>query len=200
MKKKAIFGGTFDPIHFGHISLADAAVKEIGLDELLFMPNNISPFKISEDVAAPESRCDMIELVLPRNKCFSLSRYELDRKGVSYTYDTLCAFRKRADTKFYFVLGFDSIMTLNTWYKGEQIISEFAIIAGRRPGTDTVEANEMIEMYRKEFDAEITVLDIDTPDVSAMEIREAITENKCTDRLIPLEVKEYINKNGLYRY
>lgn len=200
MSKKAIFGGTFDPIHFGHIALADAAVKETSLDELFFMPNNVSPFKISDDVAAPEKRCDMIELILKMNDRFRLSRYELEKKGVSYTYDTLKAFGGHEDDEIYFVLGFDSLIDLDTWYKGDHIIREFKIIAGRRPGVDNSEGNEKISLYRTKYDADITVLDIKTPDVSATEIREAVAGHRDTDKLIPSEVKEYIKRNGLYGY
>ena len=199
MKYRAIFGGTFDPVHYGHIALAEAAIEEAGLEELIFMPNYISPFKSKDNVTPAEQRCDMLELVIRRNAKFSLSRYELEKEGMSYTYDTLRDFRRKGE-RMCFVLGFDSLIAVETWHRGADILREYPLIAARRPGTDSMAGMKMIGAYRKRYGADITLLDVNTPDASATEIRKMIAEGVSTSSILPPEVKEYIDKNGLYRY
>ncbi len=198
-KKIAIFGGSFDPIHIGHLRLADAAVRELGIDKLLLMPNCISPFKLDHEVTATEDRVEMVRRVLPYNEAFDISLYEVNRAEPSYTIDTLKHFKDEFGFTPYFILGFDSVLDLDRWYQGTEIISNYPLITGRRPGTGDEAGFLKIEEYRKIYDADITVLDIEPFDASSTEIRELIRNEESTDGLLTPEVQEYIRKHGLYR-
>ena len=110
--KYGLFGGSFDPIHIGHIRLAEAAVRELKLDRMIFMPNYISPFKLNQGVTPAADRIRMIETVLPMNPAFELSEFEVRREGPSYTFDTLDYFNSEYDGTLYFILGYDSIMSI----------------------------------------------------------------------------------------
>lgn len=198
MDRLAIFGGTFDPIHLGHINLAAGAVEECGLDRLLFMPNRISPFKTEKKVTPGEIRCQMIETVIHYNKAFGISRYEIEKEEPSYTYETLSYFRRLTDSKIYFILGFDSITQIDTWYRGPDILKEYSLIAGYRPKSDSEAGLIRIEEYSEKYDADIHVLNTEPFDASSTEIREAVAAGRDIDDFVPLEISEFIKKNGLY--
>jgi nicotinate-nucleotide adenylyltransferase len=199
-KKFAIYGGSFDPIHVGHVALADAAVREIGLDKLIFMPAFISPFKMKATASAGKVRCDMIKAVLPLNDAFCLSEYELNKGGeASYTIETLRYFDSLTDDILYFVLGFDSILFLDKWYKGEEILRDYPLITARRPDTDDSEGMRVIDGFRKKYGAEIHVLDMAPVDAASSEIREIVKNGGSITGLVTKEVEKYIAENKLYR-
>ena len=159
----AIYGGSFDPVHIGHIALADCAAAECGLDEIIFMPAYISPFKQDRKVTRGEDRLAMLETVLDFNPAFRVSDYELRKGGPSYTIETLRHFRSMVDGDLHFVLGFDSVVQVDKWYEGEEILRDFPLITVRRNDTDDAEGYVRIERFRKEFGADITVLDMEPP-------------------------------------
>ena len=111
----AIYGGTFDPFHRAHYEMAYAAVKELGLQELIFMPAYVSPFKQGKDVSEGNIRADMISRILHYNEAFRLSRYEITLEKPSYTIETLGHWKNILDGKLYFLLGIDSLVELDTW-------------------------------------------------------------------------------------
>lgn len=200
-RKLAVFGGSFDPIHIGHLKLAKAAVKEMDIDELIFMPNYISPFKLESEAASASDRLSMIELNLKYDDTFSISRFEVDREGPSYTINTLEHFNTIIDegTELYFVLGFDSVLTIDTWYHGEDILRNFKLITGRRPGTADEAGLSKIEDYAKKYNAEITVLNLDPFEAASSDIRARIRDGRSTDGILLPEVREYIDEHSLYR-
>ena len=195
----AIYGGSFDPIHIGHVALADSAVKECGIDKLIFMPAYMSPFKLDRKVTAGRDRCGMIERVLKYNKAFCLSRYELNKGGPSYTIHTLRHWSAMLDGKLSFVLGFDSAVQVDTWFKGPEILRNYHLIAARRPDTDTEDGMRKIEFFRREYGADITVLDMEPVDASSTQIRENVREGRPINGMVPPEVEEYIIEHKLYR-
>ncbi len=199
MKKYAIYGGSFDPIHVGHVALADAAVRECGLDKLIFMPAHISPFKQKRKITEGKDRCGMIEAVLPVNKAFCLSRYELTKDGPSYTIETLRHWKSLLDGEFYFVLGFDSVIQLDMWYEGEEILKDYHLITGRRPDTDDLEGLKIVEMFREKYGSDITVLDMEPVDASSTMIRRSIQEGKPITGMVPEGVEKYIIEHDLYK-
>ena len=198
-KKYGIYGGSFDPIHIGHAALADSAVRECGLDKLIFMPAFISPFKQDRNVTDGHDRCGMIEAVLKENSAFCLSRYELNRKGPSYTIETLRHWDKLLDGDLCFVLGFDSAVQVDTWYEGEEILRNYNLITARRPDTDFNEGMRIIESFREKYGADITVMDMLPVDASSTNIRNLIKEGKPITGLVPPGVEEYIIEHKLYR-
>ena len=198
-KRYGIYGGSFDPIHIGHVALAENAVRECGLDKLIFMPAYISPFKQDRHVTDGRDRCRMIETVLKTNSAFCLSRYELNKQGTSYTIKTLRHWEKLLDGELFFILGFDSAVQIDTWFEGEEILKNYHLVTARRPDTDYAEGLKKIESFREKYGADIIVLNMIPVDASSTEIRNLIKEGKPLTGLVPSEVEEYIIEHKLYR-
>ena len=198
-KKYGIYGGSFDPIHVGHVALADNAVKECGLDKLIFMPAYISPFKQDSHVTPGHDRCGMIETVLSTNSAFCLSTYELGKTGPSYTIETLKHWRNLLDGELYFILGFDSAVQLDTWYHGKEILTNYHIITARRPDTDYTEGMRIINSFRREYGADIIVMDMEPVDASSTDVRKRVKEGRPITGLVPPGVEDYIIEHQLYK-
>ncbi len=198
-KKYGIYGGSFDPIHIGHVTLAESAVRECGLDKLIFMPAFISPFKQDRKVTDGHDRCGMIEAALKVNSAFCISRYELNKKGTSYTIETLRHWDNLLDGDMYFVLGFDSAVQVDTWYEGEEILRNFHLITARRPDTDYAEGMRILESFREKYGAAITVLEMPPIDASSTNIRNLVKDGKPITGLVPPGVEEYIIEHQLYK-
>ena len=198
-KKYGIYGGSFDPIHIGHVALAESAVRECGLDKLIFMPAYISPFKQDRKVTDGIDRCRMIETILDVNSAFCLSRYELNKKGPSYTVETLRHWRNMLDGELCFILGFDSAVQVDTWYEGPEILKDYHLITGRRRDTDYTEGLKKLESFREKYGAKITVMEMAPVDASSTDVRNLIREGKSLTGLVPPGVEEYIIEHKLYR-
>ncbi|MBE6041936.1 MAG: nicotinate (nicotinamide) nucleotide adenylyltransferase [Clostridiales bacterium] len=199
MRKYAIYGGSFDPIHNGHLTLAESAVRECGLDKLIFMPAHVSPFKQDRTVTDGEDRCRMIETALAENSAFRLSRYELNREGPSYTIETLRHWDSMLDGELCFVLGFDSVVQTDTWYMGEEIIRNYRLITCIRPDTDYDEGMRRIKEFRQKYGANITILKMPPVDISSTDIRERASDGRPLTGLVPEGVEEYIIEHKLYK-
>lgn len=199
MKKVAIYGGSFNPIHLAHVKLADYAVNELELDELYFMPAFISPFKQDKKMAESKDRLAMIESVLDYNPKFKLSDYEIDNENVSYTIKTLDYFSKELDAKLYYVVGFDALLTLDTWYKGEEILSKYSLITAKRPDSSEIEALTKINSFIRKYNSEIHILDMPEIDISSSDIRNRIKDGKSIKELVLPATEEYIIEHNLYR-
>lgn len=195
----AIYGGTFDPIHKGHIALADHAVRECGIDKLIFMPAFISPFKQNRRTAPGKDRAAMIESILGYNKAFCLSRYELGKEGPSYTYDTVMHWKQILNGKLSFILGFDSVIEIDTWYRGEEILKEVSLITARRPYANDSDGWNKIKYYREKFGTETTVLEMAPVDASSTEVRMNVHAGMPISDLVAPEVERYISEHDLYK-
>ena len=198
-KRYAIYGGSFDPIHIGHIKLAESAVRECSLDKLIFMPAYVSPFKQDRKVTDGKDRCGMIKAALSYNTAFCLSTYELRKGGTSYTIETLRYWKDLLGGELYFVLGFDSLVQLDQWYKGEEIIRNYHLITARRPGSDDTAGLKIIDSFRERYRADITLLDMAPVDASSTEIRTRINDGRPISDLVLPGVEEYIIGHDLYR-
>jgi nicotinate-nucleotide adenylyltransferase len=198
-KKYGIYGGSFDPIHIGHVALADSAVRECGLDKLIFMPAYISPFKQDRHVTDGHDRCSMIEAALKVNSAFCISRYELNKKGTSYTVETLRHWNKLLDGELYFILGFDSAVQVDTWYQGREILTDYHLITARRPDTDFERGLKILDSFREKYGAKITVLDMPPVDASSTDIRNLVKMGEPITDLVPPGVEEYIIEHQLYK-
>lgn len=197
--KLGIMGGTFDPIHYGHLMIAEQMRDAFGLHDVLFIPAGNPYFKIGMQGASPEDRYEMTELAVAENKHFFASNIEIERAGVTYTVDTLKALKKfyHNDVSLYFITGADSMATLPTW-KGAQIICDLAeLIATSRYGYNfdlTKEAMNISQLNCKIHYHEVPELAI-----SSTDIRLRIQNNKTVRYLLPDAVNNYILKNKLYR-
>ena len=197
--KYAIFGGSFDPIHRGHVRMADAAVKELSLDKLYFMPNYVSPFKLDQKVTPPDYRVEMIKRVLDYNNAFELSEYEIRREEPSYTIETLEYFTEAYGEGLHFVLGYDSVMTIDKWYRGKEILSRYPLITARRPGTSDGECSAKIEEYRYLYNTDITILELEPFEAASSDIRKMAANGEPIDRYVLPSVEEYIKLHEIYR-
>ncbi len=187
--KIAILGGTFDPVHNGHLVLADTAVKTFGLEEVMFIPAYIPPHKGEGEIADAEDRLAMVKLAIEGNDKFRASRLEINRKNVSYSIDTLSYIKKiyPENTELYFLAGSDSVKTLDTWKGIDKILSMCKFIVGARAGY-TLETK-----YKN-----IEIMPMTPVDISSAEIRKMVRENKDIRGLVPEKVADYIKRYKLY--
>ncbi|MFO7918302.1 MAG: nicotinate-nucleotide adenylyltransferase [Anaerolineae bacterium] len=135
-RRLGIFGGTFDPIHIGHLIVAEEARAHLNLDYVLFVPARVSPLKPEGTLFSPAERLRMVELAIEDNPHFAVSRIDLGREGPSYTVDTLCTIRHELhdEVQLFFIMGADALESLNSWYRPRDIIRMAHIVAISRPG------------------------------------------------------------------
>ena len=201
MHKTGIFGGSFDPVHYGHISLALAAKEEAGLDQVIFVPANLQPFKLEKKVTNGNHRYNMIKLAIKDCEGLSLSSFELDRQELSYTYSTLRHFRdiKDADDRIYFITGTDAFLKIDRWKNADEILSSYSFIIGSRPGYKEKEQGEKTAYIREKYGCDIIVVNNRQIDISSTELREKISAGLDISEYIASDVERYIKENGLYR-
>lgn len=187
--KIGILGGTFNPVHIGHLILAEEVREKVGLDRVIFIPACLPPHKDNSDVAAAGHRFRMVKLAIGSNKNFSVSDVEIKRRGRSYTIDTLKELRKTYSAdELFFITGSDLLNYLDEWKDLSLITEMVKFIVATRPGYPL----EKIPSY-------IATVAIRAVDVSAFEIRACVKEGKSFRYLVPDAVFNYIVKNRLYR-
>lgn len=201
MKRIGILGGTFDPVHYGHIALAEDAVREADLDEVVMIPARIQPFKQDREYASGEDRFRMLALAAGKNDHITVSRYELEQEGVSYTYLTLRHMQKffGEDTRLFFITGTDSFLKIDTWKNAPELLTKYSFIIGTRPGYRQEEYQEALKRITSAFGTEVISMNKTELDISATQIREMVAEGKEITGLLPPEVERYITEHGLYR-
>ncbi|MBE6028582.1 MAG: nicotinate-nucleotide adenylyltransferase [Clostridiales bacterium] len=201
MKRIGILGGTFDPVHYGHIALAEDAVREANLDEVVMIPARIQPFKQDREYASGEDRFNMIALAAGKNDHVTVSRYELEQEGVSYTYLTLRHMQEffGEDTRLFFITGTDSFLKIDTWRNAEELLTKYSYIIGTRPGYRQDEYREALQRITDTYGTEVISMHKTELDISATQIRELVAAGKPIDELVPPEVNRYIEEHGLYR-
>ncbi len=200
MKKIAILGGSFNPIHRGHIMLAEKAYTQFLLDEVWIMPNSGVYYKTAISTTN-ETRNDMIELAIKDYPYMKLSKIEQDRGGVTYTIDTMNYLHKEySSDKFYFIIGGDSLVNLPTWREAASLINSTSIIAAVRDDVDTVMVKELISKYKDTYEAaDISLLVTSNIEVSSSYIRNNFYEDENVKEQLPKAVYDYILNNELYK-
>lgn len=189
IKRIGILGGTFDPIHNGHLITARYVLEKRGLDKIIFIPCNISPHK-TELLSSPSiHRLNMVKLSIENSPYFDLSDFELTKGDISYTYLTLQDLKK-VYSKLELIIGYDNLLVFEKWNYPDEIIKLAKLIVMKRK-TD-------IEEKKNRFFDQAVLLDTPTIEISSTEIRERVRNNKPIDFLVPEKVKEYIYKNKLY--
>ncbi|NPV60344.1 MAG: nicotinate-nucleotide adenylyltransferase [Actinobacteria bacterium] len=204
IKRVGVMGGTFDPIHTGHLVTAEEALHQFGLDEVLFVPSAHPPHKEDRESLDPESRYIMAVIATATNPCFRVSRLELERPGPSYTIDTVRELRRLygPNTEIYFITGADAILEILTWKEPEKLLREALFIAATRPGYDLKRLEESLPEEEKARHAEsprVLVMEIPALAISSTDIRRRVREGRPITYLVPQGVKEFIEKNGFYR-
>lgn len=197
MTKIGIMGGTFDPIHYGHLIAAEEARQGFSLEKVIFVPAKIPPHKIGISMSDPEDRYLMVVLATLDNPFFEVSRVEIDREGVSYSIDTVREIRKnlKSESELFFITGIDIVSDLRSWKEPEELLNLCRFIAVSRAGYST---DLLKKKLPPEFLARIDVLEIPSPPISSTEIRKRVREGKSVRYLVPPLVEAYIKERGLY--
>ncbi|MGE4588352.1 MAG: nicotinate-nucleotide adenylyltransferase [Acidaminococcaceae bacterium] len=199
-KRIGIIGGSFDPIHKGHLETAEFVYQQLGLEKIIFIPAYIAPHKIGMEYALAEHRYQMTLLAIQDNPHFCVSDIELKRKGVSYTYDTIAALHEYYGDGYelYFIIGADSVAELDTWIKVREIMALCTFVAATRPGF-APEVKKVIEYFGELGRTKIKWLNTPEMDISSTDIRQRVQDNCSITGLVPAQVEEYIHQKGLYR-
>lgn len=185
-----ILGGSFNPIHIGHLVLAEEAKEKLNLDKVVFVPAYIPPHKKEEELADPNDRFKMVELAVRGNSSFEVSAFEMDGKAASYSVETLKAFKKKygEDAKLFFITGADSLGELFSWKELDQIFKLSQFIVANRPGYTISNVPTGVD-----------VVTITSLEISSSLIRRKIKEGRSIRYLVPEQVREYVIARRLYK-
>ncbi len=201
-KRIGIMGGSFDPVHMGHLVIAQDAVERLELSEIIFIPAAIPPHKQHIQQVDAEHRMNMLKLALEQDLRFSVSEVELQRGGVSYTIDTVRALKaEQPDVEWVLIVGGDTLVDLHNWYKIDELLKLCEVASFLRPGDASLEAvasKIMLSDTQKERLLD-NVVDAHLIEISSTEIRMRIAEGLSIRYLVPPEVEMYIFEHGLYR-
>ena len=199
--KIGIMGGTFDPIHYGHLSLAKYAVELFHLDEVWFMPNGNPPHKNHGQIESQtKHRVEMVKLAIQKEKHFLLELYEVERKETNYSYLTMEHFQKKYPYhQFYFLIGADSLFTLDKWKCPDRLLKTCTVLAAYRDDTKECEMREKIKYLNQKYNADIRLLNMPDIDISSTEIRERLKLRESIQDLVPETVFNYIQKHELFK-
>ncbi|WP_282925378.1 nicotinate-nucleotide adenylyltransferase [Peptoniphilus genitalis] len=199
MKKYGIFGGSFNPIHYGHLMICEYIKEEMGLDKVIFIPTGNPPHKELE--LSAEDRYEMVRLAISPNPDFEISDIETTRVKKSYTVDTIRELKKiYKEEKLYFLIGLDSLFQLKTWMKIGDLSQEIEFVVALRPGyLDREEINKEIDFLRENFGTKINLIKTPLYEISSTDLRDRIREGKSLRYLIPKKVLDYIEESGFYK-
>ena len=199
--KIGIMGGTFDPIHNGHLMLGEYARDLFELDAIWFMPNGNPPHKVSDSIATQtKHRVEMVRRAIASKKGFELQLYEVVRKEVNYSYLTMEHFKEAyPEDEFYFIIGADSLFSLERWVHPERLVKTCVILAAYRDGKNTKEMDKQITYLNRKYDADIRLLKTPNVDISSTDIRQRLKKGLPVDNMIPESVYEYIQAHHLFR-
>jgi nicotinate-nucleotide adenylyltransferase len=206
-----IFGGTFDPVHIGHLRVAEEIRESFFLDRVYFVPAYIPPHKQDKQISGIDQRVEMLRIAIRNNPFLSLSEMEVRRGGVSYSIETVEAFEKRHDNVF-FIIGLDAFLEIHTWRRYMDLFSSTSFIIMLRPLDRTVSGFDILP---EDVRSGVTRIDDSTLqhdsgkriylhrvtqlDISSTKIRDALKNDKSIKYLVPDRVERFINKRGLYR-
>jgi nicotinate-nucleotide adenylyltransferase len=192
-----VMGGTFDPIHYGHLVTAEAALWKFSLDEVVFVPTGHPWMKERQLVTPAEHRYLMTVIATASNPRFSVSRIEVERDGPTYAVDTLQELRRKAEEELelYFITGADAILEIFQWKDPDEVLSMAHFIAATRPGYDIAR----LEKAAPATHPKISVMDIPALAISSTDVRRRVREGEPIRYLVPEGVHAYIHKMGLYR-
>jgi nicotinate-nucleotide adenylyltransferase len=189
-------GGTFDPIHYGHLVTAEEAVVQFGLDEVVFVPTGRPWMKADQVVSPSEDRYLMTVVATASNPRFSVSRVDIDREGPTYTVDTLRQLAdEHPDAELYFITGADAIVEIFDWKDPEDVLALAHFIAATRPGYDLARFAAAAPTQHPR----VSTMDIPALAISSSDIRARVKEGRAIRYLLPAGVKAYIEKQALYR-
>ncbi|MDR2157114.1 MAG: nicotinate-nucleotide adenylyltransferase [Clostridiales Family XIII bacterium] len=199
MNKIGIFGGTFDPVHNGHLLLAEEVLEQADLDKVLFMPTRIQPFKQDLRVSSAEDRLGMLSVAVNGNDALGITEVETERREVSYTIHSL--YRLRAmlgeEAEVCFIVGSDMFPNMDKWYRAGELLREFPVVVGLRPGSDG-RVGDCARRLAAEYGADVVTVRNRMFDVSSTDIKARVRMGRSIRYLVPDGVREYIYAAKLY--
>lgn len=199
MQKIGIMGGTFNPIHYAHLTLAEFAKEQFAFDKVMFLPSKKPAHKSNKELADDNHRFNMVELAIQNNEGFYVSDIEFKREGSTFTIDTIRFLTENSkDTEYYFIIGGDSLFNFEKWRSAGEILKLCHLAAAARGEYDILDVKNKINELNSKYDADIQYLSIPGMDISSSRIRERLSNNKTVRYLIPDGVIEYIQKFNLY--
>lgn len=198
MSKIGLFGGTFDPVHYGHISLANRVLNEFSLDEIIFIPSGNPPHKAEKNVTEKQHRFNMVQLAVSDSPQFSVSDYELNNDRLNYSYITISHFKEEnPKDEIYFIVGGDSFRDFPSWKNYRTLISLCAFIVVPRPGV--APAGYFKNFHGDEAPPRVFFLSGFSCGISSTSIRRLLADGGIIKGLVPQSVEQYIKTNNLYR-
>jgi len=197
IRRVGLLGGTFDPVHFGHLRLAEEAREAAQLDQVLFIPAARSPFKPDRSLTEAHHRYVMLQLAIGTNLAFDVSDIELRRCGISYTIDTVRQLSEQMpDAQLFLIMGLDSLAEFPRWRESGQIVRLCSLLVGARPG---YEANPILAQLPEAIRAAVRLIPSVSLDISATQLRTFAREGRTLRYLTPDDVIEYIRNHQLYK-
>lgn len=197
-----IFGGTFDPIHLGHLILAEQCRQQARLDQVLIIPAALPPHKREQAVSSFAQRVEMVTLAIAGNPAFRVDELEKDRVGPSYTVDTLAQLRQaRPGDDLFFLLGSDSLRDFPTWYQPQRILELAELLVVERPDFPAISPADLRAALGLEASFELRYQIVRSPliELSSRDLRQYLAEGRSVRYMIPRAVEAYIDDKGLYR-
>lgn len=198
-KRIGIMGGTFNPIHNGHLVIAENAREQYSLDQVMFIPTGHSPLRHKQQITDAVHRCEMVSLAIADNPWFVLNQIEIQSSETSYTFLTIKKLKQNyKNSDLYFILGADSLFDFQTWKNPDLILRNCKILAAYRKHQRQEEFFQYIAYLNKKYPDKFYPLDTPSLEVSSQEIRRRTQERQTIRYLVPKEVEAYIRKNKLY--
>lgn len=200
MKRIGLFGGTFNPVHIGHIKIADDARKKLKLNKVIFIPTGVPPHKSTKDICSILDRLKMVKLAISKNKYFEVSKTEIKSKEKSYSIETISKFKRRYgyNTKFFFLLGIDAMFEISTWKKAREVVKLCTFACLNRPCYSVKKLKRKLLKEGFGLDKDFIYLKVPSLKISSTEIRSRIKLGLPAKNMLPLEVEKYIRRKGLY--
>lgn len=197
----AILGGTFDPIHYGHLAAAETVRERLNCQKVIFIPSGDPPHKKGRVLTDSIHRYKMTELAVRSNPNFEVSNIEINRSGYTYTLDTIKELNNfyGKGIELFFITGADALLEIETWYKVEELLQLCSFVAVTRPGYDKLELEQKLQYLQSNYDSKLFIIDVPGLKISSSELRDRIIEGSSIKYLVPEAVEQYIYNQELYR-
>ncbi len=200
-KRYAIMGGTFDPIHFGHLAAAEAVRENLYCQKVIFIPSGNPPHKTGRILTPSIHRYAMTSQAVSTNPYFEVSDIEMNRNGYTYTLDTIKELKTLygEDIELLFITGADALLEIETWYKVDELLTQCSFVAVTRPGYDKTRLEQKLSELQSKYSGVFFIVDVPGLNISSTDIRNRIINHSSIRYLLPESVAQYIFENGLYK-